>query len=138
MLGVQHQRDIEGLLHHFVRLLAGQRVQEIGRKPQLADRPEPPGALAQPVQRSDDGRGLGHQLQALVWLASGDMSCACGSYSASMETAVRSAAIGTKPFGQMPQETFHRRRKRPVRHQLRLQRHRVPPAWANARSTTGR
>ncbi len=36
---------------------------------------------------------------ALVLLASGDMSCASGSYSASMETAVRSTAMGDAPLG---------------------------------------
>ena len=35
MIGVQHQRDVEGALHHFVGLLAGQRVQEIRREAQL-------------------------------------------------------------------------------------------------------
>ena len=35
MLGVQHQRDVEGPLHDFIRLLAGERVEEIRREAKL-------------------------------------------------------------------------------------------------------
>ena len=101
-------------------LLAGQRVEEVGGEAQRRIGLDDVWPLRSRSKRGDDGRGLRHQAHAFALLASVDISCACGSYRLSMETAVRSTSIGMA-FWFDAQEVDHLRGNGAARGQILLQ-----------------
>ncbi len=66
VIGMQRQRDVEDVLHHVVRLLAGQGVEEIPRGAQRGIGRDHVLAFAQPVKGGDDSAGLSHQADRLA------------------------------------------------------------------------
>ena len=133
VIGVQGERDVEGSLHHFVGLLAGEGVEEIRREAELRIAGDDILAVAQAVEGGDDGRGLRHQLDGLALaLASGDMSLASGIVQA---TAWR-RRCAAHPWAPTCRRCFKNAVTSAgiarLRDQMRLSARRVRPAWADA------
>ena len=66
MIGVQDQRDVEDVLHHFIGLVAGKCVEEIACEAELRVALHHWLSIAQTVERGDDGGGLRHQTPRLL------------------------------------------------------------------------
>ena len=71
MIGMQHQGDIEGTLHHVVGTCAGQSVEEVGGKAESGIAGDHGLAAAQTVEGGDDGGGGGHQPDRLALVGLG-------------------------------------------------------------------
>ena len=121
VIGVQSESDVEHMLHHVVRLLAGERIEEVGREAQLGIAFQHRLAGSQTIERGDDGRRLRHQARRLLDVRLGGV-VARFRIVQPQHRYRRAQHVHGRAFGHLPQKLDHFLGNRPVSNQLRLER----------------
>src|SRR6266849_6331640 len=99
MIGVENQRDIEGVLDVRLRHRARRHIEEVRRQGEAAAWREGLLAVAQPVEHGHHRRELRDEPHRLRYSPAAELSVRSGSPNTAALTAVRSTFMGFAPSG---------------------------------------